>query len=197
MGEEPAPRGIEFPLELFGTLESGFRTIVSELGTLEWLFAMIAESATTTSVLSGRKEFESLLLEMEAFFTDELSSIQVMLKDLYGRNLQAAAADTSGDAAMLRQEILERGSDAIRSAASPQGKKHHASTRRLSGLLAAVGSRKKSFQQLVEKMRLAANSTRGDSPLTDLLSQVELLLSALHNCSSAVSSIQTALAQYG
>ena len=75
--QEPAPKGIEFPSELFEKLEGSFRTVVSELGTLEWLFAMIAESSgTSSSVLSGQKDFESLLLEMETFFTDELSNIQ-------------------------------------------------------------------------------------------------------------------------
>lgn len=197
--EEPAPKGIEFPFELFSTLESSFRTIVSELGTLEWIFAMIAESSeTASSLLSDRKDFESLLLEMENFFTSELTSIQVMLKDLYSRKLQSASSNTSGDAADLRQEILERGSDALRSAASPHGNvAHHASTRRLSGLLAAVGSRKQIFLNLVDKMRSAASTSRGSTPLSDMLSQVELLLSALHTCSSAVSTIQTVLAQYG
>jgi len=197
--EEPAPKGIEFPSELFSTLESSFRTIVSELGTLEWLFTMIAESSeTASSLLSDRKDFESLLMEMENFFTSELTSIQVMLKDLYSRKLQSASSNTSGDAADLRQEILDRGSDALRSAASPHGSvAHHASTRRLSGLLAAVGSRKQTFLQLVDKMRSAATTSRGTTPLSDMLSQVELLLSALHTCSSAVSTIQTVLAQYG
>ncbi|CAE7749885.1 pol, partial [Symbiodinium sp. CCMP2456] len=125
-------------------------------------------------------------------------SIQVMLKDLYSRKLQSASSTTSGDAADLRQEILERGSDALRSAASPHGNvAHNASTRRLSGLLAAVGSRKQTFLHLVDKMRSASTTSRGTIPLSDVPSQVELLLSALHTCSSAVSTIQTVLAQYG
>ena len=197
--QEPKPKGIEFPLELFEKLQGWFRIVVSELGTLEWLFAMIAEaSLTSSSDLPHQKDVESLLLEMESFFTKELNDIQVMLQDLYARRLQAALGGdategTAGSAAAIRQSILDRKEDSLRSA-SPQSS-HFA--RRLSVLYVAAGSRKQLFQQLVEKMRMAASTVRGRTPLFDRLSQVELLISALHTCSAAISNIQMALAQYG
>jgi len=199
---EPAPRGIEFPSELFVSIERSLRTMVSELGTLEWLFDMIAASSESkSSVLSGQRDFTTMLTEVENFFTKELQNIQIMLKDLYKRRLRAASSialsSKSTVAATLRQQIIERGTDEIRLSTTPKGANAQSFTRRLSSLVETAGDRKRAFQELVEKMRSAAQTSRGETPLSDLLSQVELVLVALHTCSASVKTIETALAQYG
>ena len=174
------------------------RTMVLELGSLEWLFAMIQASPAASHALQGESSFESSLLEMEDFFSEQLRHIQVLLEDLYARQLQAAENDTgSSEAQRLRQSIRERDSDNLKMS-TPTGEKSKGVTRRLSFLLQSMGSRTKSFQHLVDKIRQsAADTARGDTPLSDAQSQAELLLGALHTCSSAVSKIETALAQYG
>lgn len=56
--KEPAPRGIEFPMLLFSTLEQSLRIIAIELGTLEWMLEVSSNTALVgQEELLGDSEF--------------------------------------------------------------------------------------------------------------------------------------------
>ncbi|CAJ1403191.1 unnamed protein product [Effrenium voratum] len=198
---EPAPRGIEFPYALFSSVEGSLRTVASEMGTLEWMFdTLLAHSSSTA--LMGKEELAPLLSDIESYLTQMLSTVQVMYKDVSSRNFQPAG-ESGGDTAagMLRQEILEKNYARI-SQAAKEIKPLVAQTRRLSGLAQAVlrnkdGNEGAGFPELLQRLRESSKDARGLTPMQDMLSQVELLVSILGTVSKQVVNIQLVLAQYG
>ncbi|CAJ1360842.1 unnamed protein product [Effrenium voratum] len=198
---EPAPRGIEFPYALFSSVEGSLRTVASEMGTLEWMFdTLLAHSSSTA--LMGKEELAPLLSDIESYLTQMLSTVQVMYKDVSSRNFQPAG-ESGGDTAagMLRQEILEKNYARI-SQAAKEIKPLVAQTRRLSGLAQAVlrnkdGNEGAGFPELLQRLRESSKDARGLTPMQDMLSPVELLVSILGTVSKQVVNIQLVLAQYG
>ena len=184
--KEPAPRGIEFPLVLFQTVEQSLRKVAIELGTLEWMVSSNTE-------LSGQKELVPILVEIEDHLTKLLQSSSAMFRDIAARNFLVGAQDESSAISLLRQEVIQKRASVQPSPSS--------ATRRLSNLAEIVKERRTSttlqnFGDLLGQLRAKARHMRGDLPTNDLLSQVELLLSVLSTVSSEAQKIQLVLAQY-
>lgn len=197
--KEPAPRGIEFPMLLFSTLEQSLRIIAIELGTLEWMLEVSSNTA-----LVGQEELGPLLTEIEGYLSKMMSSSLVMFDDICKRKFLSAAAagDLISEASSLRRDILDKEYTRI-STTNAKIETPKAQTRRLSNL-AQVAARRNStsgtthnFQNLIQQIREKAKENRGLLPTSDLYAQVELLVSVLATVSRHAQTIQITLAQYG
>ena len=169
--KEPAPRGIEFPYMLFGSVEHSLRVIAIELGTLEWMLEVSSNTA-----LVGQEELGPLLTEIEGYLSKILSSSLVMFDDICKRKFLSGAHDRS-KASMIRQDILAKEHSRISTATTPKAETPKAATRRLSNL-AQVAARRSSddttqnFPELINQIRAKAKENRGLLPTSDLYAQV-------------------------
>lgn len=137
--KEPAPRGIEFPVMLFSTVEQSLRIIAIELGTLEWMLEVSSNTA-----LVGQEELGPLLTEIEGFLSKILNSSLVMFDDICKRKFLIAGTSEMTVASTIRRDILAK--EYYRISTTPTTMKPEtpkATTRRLSNL-AHVAARRNS-----------------------------------------------------